>query len=208
MQQQTVAGQHVVGDEQHEHAHPAVVHTHDHYHVSHHHTGGVFGEFEHRSHYHEHEHNHGAIVHAHRERDEDSERRDHESTAHTHDHEFPTGGGHWKEVADMPDLDTKQRNRLRGSQFAYVDKDGEGHLPLNDASHVRNAMARFNQTEFESEAAKERARRKIVTAAKKHDIEISPDDKVAKRTTSLRAASTRRGPRGGRKKDWPKGLTD
>ena len=44
--------QNVVGDEEHEHSHPANVHTHDHYHVSHHHTGGLMGEFEHRAHYH------------------------------------------------------------------------------------------------------------------------------------------------------------
>lgn len=101
----------------------------------------------------------------------------------------------------MPELDTRARNRLRTSQFAYVDADGGEHLPINDAAHVRNAMARFNQTEFESEAAKERARRKILNAAKKFDIEVDPDDKIAKRTTSLRAASTKAGPRGGRKKD-------
>jgi hypothetical protein len=104
-----------------------------------------------------------------------------------------------KEVA-MPELDTKARERLRSSQFAYVDSGGGEHLPINDATHVRNAMARWNQTEFESEAAKERARKKIVAAAKRFDVEVDPDSKVAKRTTSLRAASTKRGPRGGRKK--------
>ena len=100
----------------------------------------------------------------------------------------------------MAELDTAQRERLRKSTFAYVDSKGEGHLPLNDESHVRNAMARFNQTEFESATAKERARKKIVAAAKKHGIEVSPDDKVAKPSKSLRAASTKAGPRGGKKK--------
>ena len=100
----------------------------------------------------------------------------------------------------MPELDTKARERLRSSQFAYVDSGGGEHLPINDATHVRNAMARWNQTEFESEAAKERARKKIVAAAKRFDVEVDPDSKVAKPTTSLRAASTKRGPRGGRKK--------
>ncbi len=100
----------------------------------------------------------------------------------------------------MPELTTKQRDRMRDSQFAYVDSDGEGHLPINDESHIRNAMARFNQTEFESKAAKERARRKIVSAAKKHGIEVSPDDKVAHPATSLRTARTKAGPRGGRKR--------
>lgn len=98
----------------------------------------------------------------------------------------------------MAELSTKQRDRLRSAQFAYVDSKGEEHLPLNDASHVRNAMARFNQTEFESMAAKERARRKIMAAAKRHDIEIGADDKIAKPTRSLRAAHTKAGPRGGR----------
>jgi hypothetical protein len=100
----------------------------------------------------------------------------------------------------MPELDTTARDRLRGSQFAYVDSEGGEHLPINDASHVRNAMARFNQTGFESEAPIERARKKILAAAKRFDIEIDPDDKVMRRTTSLRAASTKRGPRGGQKK--------
>jgi hypothetical protein len=99
----------------------------------------------------------------------------------------------------MATLDTKDRDKLRSSQFAYVDKKGEEHLPINDASHVRNAIARFNQTEFESEAAKERARKKILSAAKRFDVEVADDANVAKPTRSLRAASTKRGPRGGRK---------
>lgn len=100
----------------------------------------------------------------------------------------------------MPELATRSRERLRSSQFAYVDRKGGEHLPINDESHVRNAMARWNQTEFESEAAKERARKKIVAAAKREGIEIDPDDRIAHPTRSLRAASTKRGPRGGRKK--------
>lgn len=88
------AGQHTVGDEarQQEHAHDPVVHTHDHYHVSHHHTGGPLGEFEHRAHYHEHEHNHALLVHGHSHEPGDEE-ADHAKEAHVHDHEAPTGGG-------------------------------------------------------------------------------------------------------------------
>jgi hypothetical protein len=99
----------------------------------------------------------------------------------------------------MAELDTKKREALRGNQFAYVDRDGGEHLPIHDPSHVRNAIARFNQTEFESKTAKERARKKILSAAKRHDIEVDPDSTIAKPTRSLRAASTKRGPRGGRK---------
>jgi uncharacterized membrane protein len=101
----------------------------------------------------------------------------------------------------MAELDTEARDKLRNSQFAYVDSKGGEHLPINDEEHIRNAMARFNQTEFESKTAKESARRKIVSAAKKHNIEVSEDSNVARSSRSLRAASTRRGPRGGRKKD-------
>jgi Family of unknown function (DUF6582) len=99
----------------------------------------------------------------------------------------------------MATLDTRDRDKLRSTQFAYVDKKGEEHLPINDASHVRNAIARFNQTEFESKAAKERARKKILSAAKRYDVELADDSNVAKPTRSLRATSTKRGPRGGRK---------
>lgn len=79
----------------------------------------------------------------------------------------------------MPDLNTQEREDLRSTQFAYVDSEGGEHLPINDESHVRNAMARFNQTEFESQAAKERARKKILAAAERFGIEVSDDSEVA-----------------------------
>jgi uncharacterized protein DUF6582 len=78
----------------------------------------------------------------------------------------------------MAELTTKQRDKLNKSDFAYVDKDGEGHLPIHDEEHVRNAVARWNQTHFESAAAKEKARKKIIRAARQHGIELSRDDKI------------------------------
>ena len=99
----------------------------------------------------------------------------------------------------MATLDTKDREKLRSSDFAYVDKSGGEHLPIHDESHVRNAIARFNQTEFESKAAKERARKKILAAAGKHGIEVDEDSNVRRPTRSLRPARTKRGPRGGKK---------
>ena len=80
----------------------------------------------------------------------------------------------------MATMTEKQRDKLRSNQFAYVDKDGGEHLPIHDESHVRNAMARWNQTDFDSATAKEDARRKIVSAAKRHGIEVSDDSNVAK----------------------------
>jgi hypothetical protein len=78
----------------------------------------------------------------------------------------------------MGELDSKDRDALRSSQFAYVDGDGGEHLPLNDESHVRNAIARFNQTDFESQTAKEEARKKILRAADRYGIEVDEDSNV------------------------------
>ncbi len=99
----------------------------------------------------------------------------------------------------MPELETKDREKLRKSDFAYVDAEGEGHLPIHDESHVRNAIARFNQTEFENTEVKERARKKILAAAKRHGIDVSEDDNVARPARSLRPARTKSGPRGGKR---------
>jgi uncharacterized protein DUF6582 len=91
----------------------------------------------------------------------------------------------------VAELDTKDREKLNKRKFAYVDKEGEGHLPINDESHVRNAMARFNQTDFESGTKKETARKKIVKAAKRRGIKVSKTDKVAKsKKTASRGASS------------------
>ena len=84
----------------------------------------------------------------------------------------------------MATLTAKKRDNLRSTQFAYVDREGGEHLPIHDEAHIRNAMARFNQTDFESTAARERARKKIVGAAKRHGIEVAEDDNVAKPTRS------------------------
>ena len=43
----------------------------------------------------------------------------------------------------MADLRERQRKSMNKDVFAYVDDNGEGHLPLNDETHVRNAMDRL-----------------------------------------------------------------
>ncbi|MGH8927391.1 MAG: adenylate/guanylate cyclase domain-containing protein [Acidimicrobiia bacterium] len=70
----------------------------------------------------------------------------------------------------MPELSAGRRAKLPDSAFAYVDSQGQRRLPIHDESHVRNALARFNQVKFESEAAKERARKRLLNAAKKYKI--------------------------------------
>jgi hypothetical protein len=78
----------------------------------------------------------------------------------------------------MATLDTQDREKLRKNQFAYVDKDGGEHLPVHDAAHVRNAVSRFSQTDFESRTAKRDAARKVMRAAERHGIDVGEDSDV------------------------------
>ena len=70
----------------------------------------------------------------------------------------------------MPELGPKARAQLPDSAFAYIDSSGSRRLPINDEAHVRNALARFNQVRFEDEAARDRARTRLLKAAKKYGI--------------------------------------
>jgi hypothetical protein len=84
----------------------------------------------------------------------------------------------------MAELSESRRDKLDDSDFAYVDKDGERHLPIHDESHVRNAVARFGQTNFDSASDKKKAARAITKAAKDHGIDLSDDDEVMKAASS------------------------
>ena len=70
----------------------------------------------------------------------------------------------------MATLSARQRAQLPDRCFAYVDSEGKRRLPIHDAAHVRNALARFGQVHFEDDAAKDRARARLLRAAKKHGI--------------------------------------
>lgn len=70
----------------------------------------------------------------------------------------------------MSRLSTSQRAKLPDSAFAYVDSRGKRLLPIHDEAHVRNALARFAQVKFENGAARERARKRLLNAAKKYGI--------------------------------------
>jgi len=65
----------------------------------------------------------------------------------------------------MPPLGAKERAQLPDSAFAYVDSRGRRRLPINDAAHVRNALARFSQVAFEDEGARDKARTRLLRAA-------------------------------------------
>ena len=70
----------------------------------------------------------------------------------------------------MSRLKARKRARLPDRAFAYVDSRGRRRLPVHDKAHVRNALARFNQVAFETDAARERARKRLLNAAKKYRI--------------------------------------
>ncbi len=70
----------------------------------------------------------------------------------------------------MARLTAKERAQLPDSAFAYIDSKGDRRLPINDESHVRNALARFEQVKFEDDAARERARTRLLNAAKHYGI--------------------------------------
>jgi class 3 adenylate cyclase len=70
----------------------------------------------------------------------------------------------------MARLKASKRASLPDRAFAYVDSRGRRRLPIHDAAHVRNALSRFNQVIFENDAARERARKRLLNAAKKYGI--------------------------------------
>ena len=72
----------------------------------------------------------------------------------------------------MSELNEKQRDALDEDQFAFPKERKE---PLNNAGHVRNAIARFNQVEGVSDDERDAAWSRIKKAARKHDVEVSED---------------------------------
>lgn len=70
----------------------------------------------------------------------------------------------------MSELSEKQRDKLDEDQFAFPDKRKE---PLNNASHVRNAIARFDQVEGVSDDERDAAWKRIKKAADEHGVEVN-----------------------------------
>ena len=70
----------------------------------------------------------------------------------------------------MARLSTRERAKLPDKAFAYIDGDGHRRLPIHDEAHVRAALGRFERVRFEDDAARERARRRLLNAAKKYGI--------------------------------------
>jgi len=72
----------------------------------------------------------------------------------------------------MSELSEKQRDKLDDDEFAFPEQRKE---PIENASHVRNAIARFNQVEGVSDDDRDAAWKRIKKAAKKYDVEVNED---------------------------------
>ena len=69
----------------------------------------------------------------------------------------------------MSELNEAQRERLDEDKFAFPKERKE---PINNASHVRNAIARFDQVEGVSDDERDEAWKRIKKAADKDGVEV------------------------------------
>jgi hypothetical protein len=70
----------------------------------------------------------------------------------------------------MSELSEKQRDNLDDDKFAFPKERKE---PLEDASHVRNAIARFDQVKGVSDDERDAAWKRIKKAADKYGVEVN-----------------------------------
>jgi len=73
----------------------------------------------------------------------------------------------------MSKLDQEDRNDISARQFAFPKQRKE---PLEDASHVRNAIARFDQVQDVTDHERDEAWKRIRAAAKKFDVTVNESD--------------------------------
>lgn len=73
----------------------------------------------------------------------------------------------------MSGLSEKERDKLPDSDFAFPKERKE---PINDADHVRAAVARFDQVEGVTNDERDKAWKRIRAAAKKFDVDLDESD--------------------------------
>ena len=73
----------------------------------------------------------------------------------------------------MAKLTQQKRDNISDDKFAFPKEEKE---PLNDAAHVRNAIARFNQVQGVTDEERDAAWKRIRTAAKKFDVSVEETD--------------------------------
>ncbi len=72
----------------------------------------------------------------------------------------------------MSKLNTEQRDEIGSGTFAFPKQRKE---PLEDASHVRNAIARFDQVQGVTDSERDEAWHRIKAAAKKYGVELKEE---------------------------------
>jgi hypothetical protein len=73
----------------------------------------------------------------------------------------------------MSKLDTEDRKEIPAKEYAFPKERKE---PLENAAHVRNAIARFNQVEGVNDEERDAAWGRIKAAAKKFGVEMKESD--------------------------------
>jgi len=79
----------------------------------------------------------------------------------------------WKAHGKHGELDAADRSELPDSAYAFP---GQRKEPLTDASHVRNALARFDQVKDVTDADRDQAFANIVAAARHYGVEVAETD--------------------------------
>jgi hypothetical protein len=79
----------------------------------------------------------------------------------------------WKPHTEHGELSSKERDDLPDSVFAFSKQRKE---PLTDASHVKNALARFDQVQDVSDKDRDLAFANIKKAAEHYGIEVAEEN--------------------------------
>src|SRR5687767_13581615 len=79
----------------------------------------------------------------------------------------------WRPHEKHGTLDTEDRDALPDSVYAFPE---QRKMPLTDASHVRNALARFDQVKDVTDHDRDLAFANLLKAAKHYDVEVAETD--------------------------------
>ena len=79
----------------------------------------------------------------------------------------------WEPHSKHGELDTADRDKLPDTVYAFPKKRKE---PLTDASHVRNAIARFDQVDDVTDDEREQAFANIKKAAEHYGVDMKEDN--------------------------------
>jgi hypothetical protein len=79
----------------------------------------------------------------------------------------------WKPHTEHGELSAKERKELPESVYAFPK---QRKLPLTDASHVKNALARFDQVQDVSDKDRDLAFDNIREAARFYDIQVEEEN--------------------------------